>query len=291
MQLVSYNKKSNTSVTEMTKFIAKGLVGSLDMAIIDTLFTYKILNRHILEQYLSYTVPNYKSKGIKNKLKKLVELGIIIRYAYEYEDNSEISKTPYFYSLSYGAYKYMARFSKAVCGDYENMDTNTSYKLLATNQFHVLFLKAYGDIVSHEYLNKTISMGNQILTLDAAFRIKTRKVANKFVDLVVIPVRQNDMWKDELIAKIMQLIEYTEITNSVIHSPIFVFLAENDNHIKDIDLVIRKNKIDFKGNIRLYTTDLQIAREPICDYLYECLHSDELNEDYNNNLVVRKILF
>lgn len=289
MQLVEYNEKSNVSTSEITKFLAKKLIGPLDMAILDALYVYKILNRHILELYLSYTVPKYKDKDLKNTLKKLVGLGMLIRYAYEYDEEGEAKKTPYFYALSLGSFKYVQRFTKhESCDEYMVMDTDTAYKFLAVNQFHVFFLKDYKDKVIKDIFHKNIAVGKENITLDASFRLKTKKLENKYVDIVVIPVRQNEEWKNELVSKILLLEEYTEKQYS--YSPIFIFLAESDKHIKDIDLVIKENKIDSRGKIRLYTTDLQVAREPICNYLYECLPEKEGNSTGNVILAVRKLL-
>lgn len=274
MHLRLYNEKSNVTRKEMHTFMGKRYLNVLEMHILDTLYLLKILNRHVLQQYIWNKYPEYAGKDFKNVLKKMVELGVLLRYSYEYVEDGEQKQTPYFYALSYGSYQYLRKVTKhseAMEDDYEEVNVDTAYKILSINQFYVFFLKEYEGLLKRDILHHSVAYGeNNKLTIDLSLRLKVKKLTCGFLDIVVVPVRKNSDWEQILIEKIEAYMEYLDCKNSLITSPVFLFLAESDEHVKDIYMFLKDSKIDFKDTIRLYTTDLQTAREPILNYLYDC---------------------
>ena len=274
MQLRLYNEKSNVTRKEMHTFIGKNYLNDIDMDILNILFVLKVLNRHVLQQYIWNLKTEYEGKDLKNTLKKLVELGVLLRYSFEYEEQDDTQSTPYFYALSYGAYLYMQKFSshaKETTEDYEEVTVDTAYKLLAANQFYVFFQKEYGSLVKREILNHTVTYGEgKRLVIDLSIRLKSRNLRSGFLDILLIPVRRTPGWKESLVDKVTAYMEYLSCDNPLIASPLLLFLAESDEHIREIHLLAKDNKIDFKGTLQLYTTDTQVAREPILNYLYDC---------------------
>lgn len=289
MYLRLCNDKSNVTRKEMHSFIGKRYLSDIDMDILNILYTLKVLNRHVLQQYLWNMKSEYEGKDLKNTLKKMVELGILLRYTYEYADEQgDVQSTPYFYSLSYGAYLYMQKFStrsKGATEDYEELVADTAYKILAVNQFYVFFLKEYEHLIKREIFHHTVTFGdNKRLTIDLSLRLKARNLSSGFLDILVVPVRKEPGWKEQLKDMIAEYIEYMSCDNSLLSSPVLLFLAESDEHIKEVYSTIKDGKIDFKGTLRLYTTDTQVAREPILNYLYDCEESGD-----NLSLVVKSI--
>lgn len=288
MQLRLCNEKSNVTRKEMHTFIGKGYLDNLEMDILNALYLLKMLNRHVLQQYIWITKPDYMGKDLKNTLKKMVELGVLLRYTYEYTENGEDRQTPYFYALSYGSYLYMRKFSTyngSSSDEYEEVNATTAYQILAVNQFYVFFLKEYEGLLKRDILHHIVTYGeNKRLTIDLCLRVKSNHLTCGYVDILVVPVRKREGWKDVLLEKILSYMEYFDCNNSLISSPLFVFLAENDEHVKEVYLTIKENKIDFSGTLGLYTTDLQTAREPILDYLYDCEQSGD-----TLSLIVKKL--
>lgn len=282
MQLVEYNEKVNVSSEEMDTFLSKKLVRDIDMNILDVLMKYKVLNKHILEQYFSVFFTEYEGKDLKKNLKKLSDLGILKRYAYQYKRGKEETRTPFFYSPASGAYRYAKKFSKVgSIPDYKSYEITgeNAYKMLAVNQFHVFFIKQNYSLIRRNYLHKVDSYGklNEQIYIDAAFHLHTERLKKKTLDMLVVPVRNNKEWQDELNEYFAKLNAYLESPRPLISSPFIIILAESDNHIKDIHKYMKKLKIDLNGNILLYTTDLIVARENICDYLMQCDEDEEGN--------------
>lgn len=279
MQLRLCNKKSNVTRKEMHAFIGKGYLDDLEMDILNALYILKMLNRHVLQQYIWNKKPRYMGKDLKNTLKKMVELGVLLRYTYEYTVSDETRKTPYFYALSYGSYLYMQKFSTHnhdILDDYEEVTADTACKTLSINQFYVFFLNEYESLLKRDILYHNVTYGdNKRLTIDLSLRLKAKRLSCGFLDILVIPVRKSLTWQEAFIEKMVSYMEYLSCEDSLISSPLLLFLAENDEHIKEVYFTLKESKIDFKGILRLYTTDLQTAREPILNYLYDCEETDD----------------
>lgn len=285
MQLVTdCTKKTNTSFPEMAKFVSKKLVSSEDMAILDALYQYQILNRHILEQLL---LSEQSTRNFKRRLHKLLELGIVKRFAFSYQDAEKERQTPYFYSLTSGAHNFVKRYSpdKQELFNAEIVKEKVC-EILSLNQFDVFFTKFYNARIKEKikYRYIPISKGNKLL-LDLSYHLNWKNENGWHnLMLVVVPVRRYTDWKDALQKKVSELVEYSEKTDSLIPCPILLFLAESDEHIKAIHELLAG--INFKECTVLYTTDILTARFPICEYLYSC-------DDTDSGIIlnVKKLIF
>lgn len=259
MQLKRYNKKTDVNTLELSKFISRTYINTIDMAILDAIYDFEILNRHCLELYLKLTT----KADIKSNLKKLVALGIIARHAYEYEEDYERKQTPYFYSLTPGAFKYLQRFHHDK-KHYPIITTDNAYRKLSLNQFDICFMNRYSNHVTNCRRNISMTDKGKGIFIDLYYSLSSNQLSQK-LDLYVIPVRQGYDWQNSFKEYMENFISF--LKNS---SPIVIFLAESDQHVKEIHRCISDNKINLEGKLVLYTTDLSVAREPILDYLYEC---------------------
>lgn len=287
MQLVTAcDKKTNTSFPEMAKFISKKLVSSEDMAILDALYEYQILNRHVLEQLL---ISGKDNKNFKRRLHKLLELGIVRRFTFSYQDEEGKKQTPYFYSLTSGAHNFVKRYSLNEQGVFNaELVKEKACEILALNQLDVFFNKFYGTHVKKKLKNQhIIASANKELVIDLSYQLRWKNEAGWHnLMFVIVPVRRYTTWdwKENLQKKVADLVKYAEEPNSLIPYPILLFLAESDTHIKEIHELF--SDFNFNDCFALYTTDLLTARLPICEYLYAC-------EDTDSGIVlnVKKINF
>jgi hypothetical protein len=283
------SKKSNTSIMEIKKFVSKKLLTSEDMAIMDALYEYQILNRHVLEQLLLF---GKEKKNYKRRLHKLMELGIIERFTFSYmqqDENDEVEKnTPYFYSLTSGSYNYVKRFSVKNQELFNpEIVKEKVCEILALNQFDVFFQNSYGKYLKKRIKSKDVDFEGKALTIDLAYHLQWKNI-DGWHNLIfaIVPVRRYTAcdWKEQLKVKVADLVKYSENTSSLIPYPLLVFIAESDEHIKEIHKLF--SDFNFQGCTALFTTDLLTARFPICEYLYSC-------KDTNTGIIldVKKLNF
>ena len=281
MELVLENKKTDTNNEEMTRFLSKQLIGTMDLIILDALYLFDALNRYCLEEYINFTFPNNQKNNLKKNLAKMVSQGVILRYTYKFLDHEKKEQqTPYIYTLSRGAFGYIKRFRKKTEKEkrYKLFEGEQGLYKLVINQFYIEFLKNYTPHINHIIYDHVVGdTDNDQANIDLCFRVNTKLVSKHYIDLAVIPIRRSMDWDIDVKKRIDSVLEYSGSSrkNKIpLDEPIFVLLAEDDVHIKEIFSYL-ETVAEYENYMFLFTSDLMTVREPILDNLYECYSENE----------------
>lgn len=273
-QLKCSNAKTNCTYDEIQTFITKNMLTSLDWNILNTLYQYRILNKHLIV----LAIGESSTDKIKKKLKKLTEQGLIIRY---YLTN-ESGDSPNIYSLSKGMLSFLRkRYPLTLIFDNNNNSDLTNeeniLKRLVINQFDIVIKQDYSNLISKSYFYHPMQYNNVAYTLQALYRLNYGdKSKNDTFALSVFVIRRNEAWKDDYI-KVM----YAYIANIKKHplkfkNSIPLLICEDDLHIKETFLTKESNQIT-KNMYCLFTSDISLLTSSIFENLIQC--------DYEDNFV------
>lgn len=289
MEFVTMNKNMNCTYAEITELIKSGKIIQSDLIVLDTLEIFQYLNRYCIETYIisEVSIPSkYKKRDYKKALQKMVKSGIILRHCFTWNEGKDIKNSSYFYSLSKGAHAYVSKYrrtTKKIEGknDFSVPNTSMLLHLLILNQFHIHYMASYASYVRHAMFSQLLKIDNCHFMLDACYRMDCKKIRRGYIDIALIVIRRNPDWKNDFLEKLALLYAASE-KHEDIDSPIMIILCEDIVQAKEAFLC--QEQTDQVKNIQTYfTTDLQIVREPILDYLSECtLIPIDKTEQYSN---------
>lgn len=282
MSILVFNEKTNVTYEEIQKFILKKLLTTVDMSILDALYQFEFLNKYLIEQYLNQILPTRQQKqDYKKNLKKMTAQGVIIRYAFRYNEETEQKQSPYFYGLSPGAFAYIRKFGRkdASGKKYTIPELNATLRRLSLNQFYINFQKDYRHLVKRTLLYHDITLKEQVYHIPLSLRLRIKAFKKKYMDISIVTIRRNVNWEKNLLIDLHNIQAVSE--QHIFDKNCIIIVAEDILQIKECFILLQKQEL--QDCTFLFTTDVQVAREPVLDYLYECYYEKKNIVDKHSN--------
>ena len=277
------NAKQDCTFEEISEMRIKGRLTDTDLSILDSLYRYRFLNRYCIEKHL-----NGDRLSLKKNLAKLVSHGIVLRFYFFWDEQGAITKTPSFYCLSKGTYAFYRKrnpfrtlLDSSIHG-FEIPNEISILERLVFNQFHIHFMKRYGDKLIREAYYERVSMKGYEFFIDGYFRLNISGGDNltKWFDLAVIPIRRSPFWQREFVVKLSLVYSFSKKRPSKLNNPIVLVICEDDLQAKEA-FSYKECDGQTRGIFTLYTSDVNMVSYDVLERLYYCeyRHSSELIEE------------
>jgi len=228
----------------------KNLIDDIDMQLMYILSLLRLTNRSNLEN--AYLSVFHESFSLKKRLKKLVNLGCIVKIEYISKaiGTEHFVSMPYVYQVSRGFYRYMLKYGfsghsiDVNAGTYfASLDSRYGTELLAMSQ-------AIAPIMGQmEHMNTNFYMG-----IYEGRKIYFTKFMYENKYFIVIPVRRFPGFEARFTALAIQN-----------KASVFKIIAvcEDDYHVEELSKKVRKDSIVF-------TTDSRVYQKQILEVLSSC---------------------
>lgn len=277
------NKNKNCTHSEIDMLCAKGLINTIDFAIMKLLAKYQYLNAYNITSALNHELPTgYQKEDYKRNLRKLVKAGILIRYAVaqplseEEKEQSLIITSPLrFYELSYGAYTYMV---SSVSDSYTRKRNTTDTQIfhsLAVSQFLIHLDINYRSCVTRIKKDVSIKAGEETFSIPAEIHASASAVLPS-LRIYLLCGRDDTESRERVLATLPLLSHYLNNTSDQDGKPLILLLLENMWDIPDMHHRILTMHNTLPNNL-FYITDTSVLSAPIFQNLYLC---DETNRQY-----------
>lgn len=273
------NKKKFCNQGEIVSCIEKGIIQESDLHVMHTLFIFQFMTRHTLTENIVYdnTIPdNAKKKDYKSCLAKLTKLGFVIRYRVSWIENETDYSAPFIYALSRNAFDYIR---KNYCHGISlrpihllsypgNASATHILSTIIFNQFHTQLLKIHRNALSSYFINLNIKWKKEHCTIRGLYFLQTEALAKR-IALVVMVVRSNPEWKEQLFQEICCCERYTEKETALFHDPVYILLCENGDHSRTVNAFLKKhgNK-SIQNSPVLYVIDQSLLTGDLLGKLY-----------------------
>lgn len=259
MMLVNEGGK-DVSLPFMNKKMGDGTLPGMKYDVLETVYRYTYLTRHVLVHLLNGMYPG---RNAKNVIGWLVNYGFLQRISGKFGNRS----TPYFYTVGTGVAEFMKKGNAECLGIPgriaikgknipllpDRNDSATAMWLLARNQFvsaaveSRLFVRdeAHTPLVFNdaEGRKKCIDLG-----YSAVFKCIRKKGVFE-LRLIAIPVRRSPGWEDDVVRRLKLALRYSQkrdygyslpicICEDHVHMDSLADLAKKDAVIKTMDFLM-----------------------------------------------------
>lgn len=269
------NSDKNITIPSYLKMAYKGIIGPVQLHILDILYEYGYITRHTL----SILMLNETNDDCKTAVRKLCNYGLLRKYHIEYScENGFTRKTVDYYGLSSTGIQICkvksgsGRLSatKALNSFFvhhtdENSPPQEILKILALNNFIATFYKQYKDHVVKMYKNVYIKKSNHFYNVRSIYILNSKELDFNIL-LVPIAVRRNAGWQRELTGN-LQLI--APKLSDIVKEPVMklmLILVEDNIMACEAEKVVR-NCSELNNISVLYISDWAANRENILDNL------------------------
>ena len=279
LKVILDNHNKNCSSLALRKAFGKGIFTETDMVIIETIFTFEVINKNSLEYFINNkkdVSDSVKKKDYTRNLHNLVEHGVLLRYNFV----SEGWKSPFVYSLSAGAKMYFGHiFGRGYKKLHRDLLFNVSaspeasLRMVSFNQFLIRILCCERIKVQSLETQKFIKYKNFKLPLDCTLTIKNR--CDELDNFIIVCFRD--------IPDITKIsINYFEAIKHHFDNCSIIVLVESLKVAQNIEKLRKKNEHLSKMSV-LYLPDVVAISVPPLSCLYNVSTSSDssLFSEYN----------
>lgn len=273
MKMVLNNKNTRCSSLALKKDFAKGYLNDEDMVIIETIYTFDILNKNALTFFIMNNrdiADNVKKTDYTKNLRKLVDRGVLLSFSF-CADNYE---SPHVYTLSNGARQYFGgvfgRSFKLKHRDslFEtSIDTVAALRAVAFNQFYLRLYLAQEEVGFERLLaDFSLKYKGSKLFLDGLMNITNMEGIKK--EFAFLCIRNGNNMMEVFNAHMEALVHHRK-------EPVVVVLVESMAVAQNLEK-FRITRERLKGLTVLYLPDVvAVSTSPLT-----CLYSLAVSKDY-----------
>lgn len=281
--IVNENKNKNCTHSEIDMLSSKGLLNTIDFAILKLLAKHRYLNAYNITIALNQELPEgYRKEDYKRNLRKLVKAGILIRYAIarsfsgeETEQTLAIASSLRFYELSHGAYTYIAPSVQDAFISKRRLSDSQIFHSLAVSQFLIHFNADYQLCVTSIQKDVVIKTGEETLYIPAEIHTSASESLPS-LRICLLCARDNTESRETVLATLPLLSHYLNYNLEQNSKSLILLLLENMCDIPDMHHRILAMYNTLPTNL-FYITDTSVLTAPIFQNLYLC---DETNLQY-----------
>lgn len=281
--IITENKNRNCTHAEIDLLSSKGLLNTIDFAILKLLAKYRYLNAYNITIALKQELhEGYQKDDYKRNLRKLVKAGILIRHAIghsvseeETEQSFVIASSLRFYELSHGAYTYIAPSIPDSYKQKRIMSNLQVFNSLAVSQFLIHFNADYQFCIKSIRRDIVLNAGEETLNIPAEIHTFASEILPA-LRICLLCARDNAESRKTLLTSLPLLSHYLNSNPEQDYKTLILLLVENMCDIPDIHHRILTMHNTLPPNL-FYITDTSILTAPIFQNLYIC---DETNLQY-----------
>lgn len=270
------NQNKNCTHNEIDTLAMKGILNYTDFEILKLLATYRYVNTHNIEFALRQILPEcYLKTDYRRNLRKMLHAGLLLKYRLCLFAENSVCRDPVsplcFYSLSPGAYSYIAPLVESPYSISSALPDYTIVEQLASAQLLIRLLFSYKDSVRICYQNIRKKIGNHSFMIDALVRFFTYTTDQPHsVTLFLLCGRSHNESKRNLLVRIGFIFRWLEKHCKEYDQYMILILLES---FKDIPLISHHISACRKGGVAFplyYALDTDILASPLFDSLYQC---------------------
>ena len=272
------NKNKNCTHAEIDTLSAKGLLNSVDFAIMKLLSAYPFINTYNLEYALLHKLPEfYQKEEYTRNLRKLVKAGILIKFCIADKtkgENPVVVSPLRFYSLSPGAYSYMSSFADAPHGIQFMLNDLQIVELLSVAQLLIHAKAAYPNAIKQIRFCTRKKVGNKQMMLHAHFIYHEPETLAQ-LNLLLLSGRSLPASHEELTSNICTLYDWLDKNNETFRNYMILLILETLHDIPTIQELVSRRRKTGKMYPLYYALDTNLLTHDLFDCIYQCEELDE----------------
>ena len=274
------NRNRRCSHAEIDKLSSRGILNTIDFAIMKMLARYRYVNAYNITVALAQELPDgYQKDNYKKNLRKLVKAGILLRYTITESISGDNSKRPTaitsplrFYELSYGAYTYIAPLVHDRCQPRPALTDPQILRQLALSQFVIHLEKNYAPCLQQVMLDIQIMCETKNIFVPA--RIYTSVTPSlPSLDICLLCARDDTESIKTLLSTVPLLSKHLEENREPQRKSMIIILTENMCDIPNIQHRLLAENNSVPPNL-FYVTDTSILSAPLFQNLFLCHESN-----------------
>ena len=244
--------------------VSEKTYSSCDMAVINALYKFGILNSYNLTRYLQHADASMlkeseRRKDFSKNLRKLEEDGVIEKYT---RDGADKEKKEAAYILSEGAVSWMRENgNEAAAHDLIELckctEDDKLLELLSLNQYHISILSEYRGRVKEGAYHKKVTFGQMKTLVPSKLKINVSNpsLTIKKIVLYAVVMPKKNPYTDEFIATLITLNSYIRKNYVAGELPFIVIICEGKDSIQKLLDILSEHE-EMKDMEMLYMTEL-----------------------------------